>query len=113
MRITVQPGLEISVQRRDDAVLVVVTGELDLTAAPRVVAELKQLRAQGGVIVVDLSGLTFLDSSGIAALLESHRLSPDAISFVTPTGQPLRALQLCGLLEKLPWAPRPAGVGPA
>ena len=45
-------------------------GELDIAAAPRLDAELTQVEAEGpDRIVLDLRGLTFLDSTGLRSLL--------------------------------------------
>ena len=49
--------------------LIVLSGEIDLA----VVDELRLLLAADGNVVVDLSAVTFIDSSGIAALLAAHR----------------------------------------
>jgi anti-anti-sigma factor len=53
-----------------DGQRVIVTGELDMSTAPAFAAAFTQFR---GDITVDLSGVTFLDSSGIAALIRAHR----------------------------------------
>jgi anti-sigma B factor antagonist len=54
------------------------TGEFDLAAFDEVDGELQRLQAQGGDrIVVDLQGLTFMDSSGMRALLRAQRRSED------------------------------------
>ncbi len=50
--------------------LVSLFGELDIAAAPRLDAELTGLEAaRPGRIVLDLRGLTFLDSTGLRSLL--------------------------------------------
>jgi anti-sigma B factor antagonist len=48
---------------------VFVTGDLDLATAPRLDEALAGVTA--GVVVVDLSGCTFLDSAGIRALVRA------------------------------------------
>lgn len=73
-------------------------GQLDLVNAERVRDAIVQL--EGSPVVIDLRGLWFLDSSGIAALLEARRL-------VIESGRPfqlrgahgivLRALEVTGL----------------
>ncbi len=57
----------------DDQVVVVLRGELDVTAATAVVAELAVVAARERDIVVDLAGLEFIDSSGLAALVRVRK----------------------------------------
>jgi anti-sigma B factor antagonist len=53
-------------------------GELDLSTIPRVEKQLlEQLRAKAGVIV-DLTGVSFIDSSGIRLLIRAFRSTDDA-----------------------------------
>ena len=49
---------------------VVITGELDFVNTQRFASRLESLRPP---VVLDLSGVTFLDSSGIDALVAAHR----------------------------------------
>jgi anti-sigma B factor antagonist len=59
-----------------DAVLVCPIGELDLATAPVVEAELHKVRDAGFTeIVLDLRGLTFLDSTGLRLLVSWTRES--------------------------------------
>jgi anti-sigma B factor antagonist len=51
-------------------------GELDLASSPLLDAAIGQSVARGGSILVDVSGLTFADSSGIGAILRSARALP-------------------------------------
>lgn len=73
-------ALTSSVENRDDATSVVhLGGRLDITSA----AEAKRLFAetvQGGTsrLVVDLEGITFIDSSGLSALVSGLRLCRQA-----------------------------------
>ncbi|MFJ9523396.1 STAS domain-containing protein [Kitasatospora sp. NPDC101801] len=56
------------------ATVVRVTGELDLHTAARMRRSTDRLPlAPGGVLVLDLSGLTFCDSVGVAELLHVYR----------------------------------------
>jgi anti-anti-sigma factor len=55
--------------------IVELIGELDLDGAPDVLREAAAL--DGSSLTFDLSGLTFVDSSGIAALLRVRREHPN------------------------------------
>lgn len=51
-----------------------VNGELDLGSAPQLAAELRAAREAGGrSILIDLSKCEFIDSSGLALIVESWR----------------------------------------
>jgi anti-anti-sigma factor len=59
-------------------------------------------------IVVDLSGVTFMDSSGINVLIAVHRTASDAQGWLRVAGaqEPvLRVLRLVGLDEVIPCHP--------
>jgi anti-sigma B factor antagonist len=91
-------GLEIE-QRDDDVVVARLTGELDISAADRTgkrIAEAVPSSARG--LVVDMSGLEFMDSSGVSMLFNlarqvgSHR---QQLRVVAPPGRPVsRVLQI-------------------
>lgn len=64
----------IETAQRDGATVVAVSGEVDLQSAPRLAAALDDARAAGASsIVVDLSQVEFLDSSGLGVLASAHR----------------------------------------
>lgn len=60
----------------DDAVtLLALGGDLDLAVGPELDAVLDEVLADGRLLLlVDLSGLRFCDSSGLGALLRAHRV---------------------------------------
>jgi anti-sigma B factor antagonist len=59
--------------RSSDAVWMALGGELDVYATPSLRAALRNVERTGPrLIVLDLRGLSFLDSSGLAVLLGAH-----------------------------------------
>lgn len=60
-----------------DVAVLTVTGEVDTLTAPRLEAGLDRLiGCDGPVLVADLSAVTFLASSGLAALIQAaHRIA--------------------------------------
>ncbi|WP_165400269.1 STAS domain-containing protein [Motilibacter rhizosphaerae] len=84
---------------------VVVTGEVDLESGPRLreslASELAQLHS--GELVVDATGVTFCDSSGLQAFVATHRraglLGTRLVLRVTPGGRFARFLELAGVSE--------------
>lgn len=91
-------GVEIE-HRDDDVVVARLTGELDISAADRTgkkIAEAVPSSARG--LVVDMSELEFMDSSGVSMLFTlarqvgSHR---QQLRVVAPPGKPVsRVLQI-------------------
>ena len=62
-------AFSVRIEQRGGASVVVPTGELDLATAPR----LHELDDVHGPLLLDLHGVTFLDSSGIAGLMRLYR----------------------------------------
>ncbi len=66
-------GLEVAVERGRLDVLTV-RGEVDVNTVPRLREALGEAVAEGsGALVVDLSAVSFIDSSGLSALLNALR----------------------------------------
>jgi len=86
----------------DSRILVGLRGELDVAVAVRVVAELSVAAACERDMIVDLAGLEFIDSSGLAALVrvrERARLAGGDLLLAAPQGQVLRLLSLTRLID--------------
>jgi anti-sigma B factor antagonist len=63
-------GLSVDADEREGVFTVALTGELDVSTAPRFNAVLSDPRIrQCHTLMVDLSGLTFMDSTGLSAVL--------------------------------------------
>jgi anti-sigma B factor antagonist len=62
-----------TVQAGERAYVVSVTGELDLYSTPLLIAELDALAPDGPEIVLDLGEVTFIDSTGLGAILLTVR----------------------------------------
>lgn len=73
--ITTHPPEAFTVRtlRLDETTQFVLTGELDLSNAPSLRDDLGEALRHGTRLIVDLRGLTFIDSSGIQALVETKR----------------------------------------
>lgn len=72
------PTFGLDVRTEDERTLIVAQGELDLASAPhledRVLAE---LRGGGLPIVLDLRELTFMDSTGVRAIVSAHQVAAE------------------------------------
>lgn len=73
------PG-QLQIESRTDAnsVTLLLRGELDLTSAPVFERELRVAEAaRPGRVIIDLSGLEFMDSTGLRALLLARERAQD------------------------------------
>jgi anti-sigma B factor antagonist len=95
-----EPFGAVASRARDRAV-VAVTGEVDLYTAPRLWETLDSaIAGTPRELVVDLSGVDFLDSSGLKVLVRAHkRLKPISGSVIVrgAGGQVFKALELTKL----------------
>ena len=76
-------------------------GELDVQSAPQLDAALEPL--DGAAIDVDLSGVTFADSSGLRALVRAKR-NHHGVRLVRPTPALARLVEITGLTDALSMA---------
>lgn len=94
--------------------IVGVTGEIDAVGAPALRDALLALLNRGAEsLVVDLRGVTFLDSTGVGSLLRIHHrqsLLGGSVHFVADQPAVLRVLDLMQLRRRLHVAPTVAEV---
>jgi anti-sigma B factor antagonist len=70
----VQPNFHVDVRHDQRAPVITVSGELDLASSPELEAELARVECTAPeLVVVDLSGLEFMDSTGLAVVVNAHR----------------------------------------
>jgi anti-anti-sigma factor len=95
----------VTSQREDGRLRVACVGELDIATAADVRAQLAA-REPGEDLVLDLSGLDFLDTSGIQIVVEAYRAARDSdFSLTVIKAQPRvhRVFEIAGLAEVLPF----------
>lgn len=56
-------------ERRGRVVILDVRGRLDVVTAPQLLAQCAQVQADGADLIIDFSGVSFLGSSGVGAML--------------------------------------------
>ena len=72
-------GLTVSSERRGDAIHLSLRGELDIAAAPRIEDALREAEEQGpATVVLDLSELVFMDSTGLRTILAADARAKEA-----------------------------------
>ena len=92
--------MEHEVRVEENAVVIVLRGDLDLATSRDVRQVLLNAVAQKKAVVVDLAGVAYMDSSGVASLVEALQAAktsdrPLILAAVTPAV--LRVLQLARL----------------
>jgi anti-sigma B factor antagonist len=76
--ITSERSLAISVLDNDDEVFVRLSGRIDVDSSPDLRDRLRTLLSEKGLpktIVVDLAGVPYIETSGIATLIEALRIA--------------------------------------
>ena len=94
-----------AVEEQDHAVVVKLVGELDLYNAAEVRDTLDGVCSRKpGRVVVDLSEVTFIDSTGLGVLVEARSKLADRKTFLLSAPQPetRRALEISGLAKHMP-----------
>jgi anti-sigma B factor antagonist len=99
----IEAGLQsfrVEVRRRPTGPWLRLSGELDLATAPDLEQHLRALEEGEGIrIVLDLSELTFMDSAGLAVILEAERRAGQrhrSLVIRRPSRQATRLLQSAG-----------------
>jgi anti-anti-sigma factor len=95
----IQP-LSFNVSRSNGSSVVVVAGEIDMATAPELANVLNDFAQES--VIVDLSAVTFMDSSGLATLADANKRMRHAggrlaIDRVQPSVQ--RVLEITHLTE--------------
>jgi anti-sigma B factor antagonist len=91
-------------QREDGAIpIVLVEGEIDIAVAPQLRNHLESLLDGGNAsIVVDLSGVSFLDSTALGVLISTLKrchASEGELCLVATDPQVLRVFEITGLTD--------------
>jgi anti-sigma B factor antagonist len=97
---TGRAGFGIECLHEDGVGFVVLSGEIDLAAAPDLHDVLLAEIGSGRRTVVDLDSVSFLDSSGLSVLVTALRRARDGngeLSLCSPSSFAIRAIELAGL----------------
>ena len=100
-----QPELEVQIAHEGSTTTVVVVGEIDLVTTVRLNRELEMaFEAEPQWLRIDLSGVAFMDTTGVAVLLKARRTALAAgcrfsVKSASPTIQ--RLLEITGLASLL------------
>jgi anti-anti-sigma factor len=107
------PPFRVDTQHEGDGRCVLtLVGELDMAAAPRFRAALDATCKDGAEsVIVDLSRLSFIDSTGLRAILVGRQLCATHLveyRFARDLPPPVkRLLEIAGVIDRLPFADEP------
>jgi len=100
-----RPELTVAVERTPTEAVVSLTGEIDLSTAPRLSTVVSELLADPPArVVLDMAGVTFCDSQGLGTLVVLSRKASMAQSCLVLTNVAdflLRVLDITGLRPAL------------
>jgi anti-sigma B factor antagonist len=100
--------LRMTSEREGALHTIFLSGELDLATAEGVQRELERVETTDvEAIVVDLSGLTFMDSSGVRLVVRADarsRADSDRLTLLRGPASVQRVFALSGLEDRLPFA---------
>jgi anti-sigma B factor antagonist len=105
--VDVDVGNQLAIERSDasDHVILTATGEIDLASAPLLESEINASLDSGvGLLVIDLIGVTFLDSTGLRSLLATHTKLEEAgskLALVVTGGPVMRLFDVTGIESAL------------
>ena len=92
--------MEYSVREEGGVVIAAFQGEVDLEHSPKAREVLLDCVARGQKVLVDLSGVEYIDSSGVASLVEAFQKAKKngtGFALVSVNAPALRVLQLARL----------------
>jgi len=101
-----EADLTIDIGVEPGAAVLSVAGQLDLLSAPRLASELMavQFTQTDGDLILDLGGLTFIDSSGLRVLIDAHLTQNERghrLVLRNVPGQVARLLEVTNLAGRL------------
>jgi anti-anti-sigma factor len=94
--------LNPEIRRSENHALVLLAGELDASTAGQLYEQLAELTREGVVhVALDLSGLEFMDSTGLSVVIAEHKrtnASGGELVLLSPQSQVRRLLEITGLM---------------
>lgn len=92
--------MTLEVREVDGVAVVALSGDIDLQSSPAVRQQLLACFENNRRVVVDLSGVTYIDSSGVASLVEAFQLArkkEGTFALVNVSSAVMRVLSLARL----------------
>jgi anti-sigma B factor antagonist len=99
----VSESFHVTSENSNGSQRILATGELDIATVPVLEEAFDAALASGAArIVVDLGGITFIDSTGLRLLIKMNDTCTDGRLGIRSTAIVDRLLQVTGLLDQLP-----------
>jgi anti-sigma B factor antagonist len=99
------------VSTRDSTEIVAVTGDVDLATVDVLRAQLTSALQRGNKVVLDLRDVSFMDTQGLAAVIEAERSSAESGTVFVVVRAPAtvhRLFEMIGLTDRLTVVDDPA-----
>ena len=97
------PDRPLRIAQRPGELVLALHGELDMADTDALVAAAADLAAEPGDLTLDLTELTFIDSSGLLALLRTaDRMSDGRLILLRPTEQVRKVFEMVELAAVSP-----------
>ncbi len=100
-----QSPFRVEVRSDERATVLAVQGELDLASSPSLESELEQaFAADNADLILDLSELEFMDSTGLSVLVRAHQRAQESgrgFGVIKGGPQVQRLLSLTGVTERM------------
>ena len=94
--------LEISTEKDGNVLRVAARGDVDMEASPRLLDAIRAGLKQGAAIELDLKAVTYIDSSGIAVLVQGVKLARKenaGFTLVDPSPNVFAVIKLSQLVD--------------
>ncbi len=109
------PG-SLSVRHDEHGSVVTLNGDIDASLRDEAGLAMAAVLVHGGPVLVEMSRVTFIDSSGLAFVIQLHRLGVEDESqpctLLNPPGLVLEMLEMVGLAGQIPLAFSPGDSDP-
>ncbi|MBW2272482.1 MAG: STAS domain-containing protein [Deltaproteobacteria bacterium] len=92
--------MEHSIREEGASLVVAFSGDVDLEHSPKAREVLLETVGRGKKVLVDLSGVEYIDSSGVASLVEAYKLAKtrsQELALASVSASALRVLKLARL----------------
>lgn len=102
--------LRLRTQKNDRLVVIFLEGELDIYSTGGLEAELREFQDKAEELILDLSGLDFMDGSGLRAIIEADRRARQAgtsLKIVEGSSPVRKVFCLTGFDQRLEFIPAP------
>jgi anti-sigma B factor antagonist len=98
----VEHSLEITMVQDREAIVFRLVGDLDTAGGPHLLGAVREAeRDEGDPLVLDMQGVDFVDSSGVATLLELQQTAANCnrVVLLNPSSRTVKVLELGGVIQ--------------